>query len=421
MNQSESSNNQLVVPFRYSGSLVAPASKSYLQRAIAIASLSVQACKIQNFYPSKDAEAALSIAASLGAQIQRFEHAVLIQKGKVSHDSVVLNCGESGLSTRMFSPIAALFIRKTIIAGEGSLLKRPINMIEDALNQLGVLTNSNAGFLPLEFHGPLKPGEILIDGSESSQLLTGLLIALPLLNEPSVVRVKNLKSIPYIQMTLDILAHFGIAIDHYNFETFSIPGSQKPNAQEYYIEGDWSGAAFHLVGAAVSGSIRITGLNRHSSQADSAILDALHLCGADVHVSDNEIHVAKNQCKAFSFDATHCPDLFPPLAVLAACCEGQSEIRGVSRLKHKESNRALTIQEEFAKLNISVQLDGDFMRIEKAEVRGATIDSRNDHRIAMAGAILASVSNSAICIENAQAVNKSYPSFFEDLEQVRRF
>jgi 3-phosphoshikimate 1-carboxyvinyltransferase len=174
-----------------------------------------------------------------------------------------------------------------------------------------------------------------------------------------------------------------------------------------------------LVGADISGSVTIKGLNVHSSQADKAILDALRLCGAEVRVSENEVTVLKNHCDAFAFDATHCPDLFPPLAVLAACCEGQSEIHGVSRLQHKESHRALTIQQEFAKMNIDVLLDGDVMRIRKAEVFGAKVDSNNDHRIAMAAAILASVANAAIQIDNASAVNKSYPSFFADLKRIQ--
>jgi len=419
MKPNDTSTSQIVAPFRYSGSLIAPASKSYLQRAIAIAALCEQPCRIDNFYPSNDAEAALSIAASLGAEIKRLDTAVEICKGKRSRDPVVLHCGESGLSTRMFSPIAALFERKTTVSGEGSLLQRPINMIEEALHQLGVKTGSNAGFLPLEIFGPLQSATIYIDGSESSQLLTGLLIALPHLPAPSVVHVKNLKSIPYIQMTLDILAHFGVQIAHEKFEKFLISGNQKPRATDYYTEGDWSGAAFHLVGAAISGSVTIKGLNVHSSQADKAILDALRLCGAEVRVSENEVTVLKNHCDAFTFDATHCPDLFPPLAVLAACCEGQSEIHGVSRLQHKESHRALTIQQEFAKMNIDVLLDGDVMRIRKAEVFGAKVDSNNDHRIAMAAAILASVANAAIQIDNASAVNKSYPSFFADLKRIQ--
>jgi 3-phosphoshikimate 1-carboxyvinyltransferase len=230
--------------------------------------------------------------------------------------------------------------------------------------------------------------------------------------------VKNLKSIPYIQMTLDILNHFGISIDHNNFETFWISGNQKPKAQGYHVEGDWSGAAFHLVGAAISGEIKLLGLNPRSSQADRKILEALQKSGAEVLIGEDEIQITKKSLQSFDFDATNCPDLFPPLAVLASCCSGESRIRGVSRLEHKESNRARSIRDEFAKLNIEVLLDGDVMRIQQADVIGGLVNSQNDHRIAMAAAILASVSSTSITIENARAVNKSYPTFFDELQNI---
>ena len=413
------SNDSLEVPcFAYSGILTAPASKSYLQRAIAIGSLCNEPCLINNFYPSKDALAALGIAENLGASVQISGDSLTICKGSIFKYQRELHCGESGLSTRMFSPIAALQKGKTSIFGSGSLLNRPITMIENALKQLGVETLSNHGFLPLELQGPLRPGNIVIDGSESSQLLTGLLIALPTLETRSVIHVKNLKSIPYIQMTLDILNHFGISIDHNNFETFWISGNQKPNAQEYHVEGDWSGAAFHLVGAAISGEVTLLGLNPRSSQADRKILEALQKSGAGVLIGENGIQITKKSLQSFDFDATHCPDLFPSLAVLATCCSGESRIKGVSRLEHKESNRACSIRDEFAKLNIKVVLDGDVMQIQQADVIGGLVNSQNDHRIAMAAAILASVSSTPITIENARAVNKSYPTFFDELQNI---
>ncbi len=409
---------QVVLPFNYQGKVAAPASKSYLQRAIAISILGSQACTIENFYPSKDALAAIRIAKSLGASIEVFDQKLVVKKNERQLDEVKINCGESGLSTRMFSPIAATFPRKSTITGEGSMMSRPINMIEEALVQLGAKTTSNKGFLPLCIEGPILPSEIEIDGSESSQLLTGLLIALPLLRGKSVVQVTNLKSIPYVQMTLDILGHFGIEIKHDNFNRFEIKGGQMISASSYYVEGDWSGASFHLVGAAISGKVTVSGLNCQSAQADKAILDAIISCGGAVSTFENEVVVKKNQLRAFQFDATHSPDLFPPLAVLAACCEGTSKIKGISRLKNKESNRAQTIREEFLKLNIEVKNVGDVMYIEGSKVKGGKVSSRNDHRIAMATAILASVADGKIEIEDSRAVDKSYPTFFEDLKTV---
>lgn len=407
-----------IQPFKYKGELCAPASKSYLQRAIAIASLSEKPCLIKNFYPSKDALAALNIAENLGAEIEQYQFGIKINRGQKVSESVVLNCGESGLSTRMFSPIAALFDADITVTGTGSLMQRPIAMIEDALQQLGIKTNSNGGFLPLHFRGGIQGSTLMIDGSESSQLLTGLLIALPLLDTDSELLVNNLKSIPYIQMTLDILTDFGIKIQHDNFQRFHISGGQKPHAKSYSVEGDWSGAAFHAVGAAISGEILLHGLNLQSAQADKAILQALERCGANVEFGTNSVRITKAKLHSFDFDATHCPDLFPPLAVLAACCDGITNIHGVSRLKNKESDRAKTIQSEFEKLNIPVRLEGDVMKISKSSVTGGVVDSNNDHRIAMASAILASVSDSKIKINQSKAVEKSYPTFFEDLKSV---
>jgi 3-phosphoshikimate 1-carboxyvinyltransferase len=409
---------QVVLPFNYQGKVFAPASKSYLQRAIAISILGSQACTIENFYPSKDALAAIRIAKSLGASVEVFDRKLVVKKGEAQLDEVEINCGESGLSTRMFSPIAATFLRISKITGEGSIMSRPINMIEEALVQLGAKTSSNKGLLPLHIEGPILPSEIEIDGSESSQLLTGLLISLPLLQGNSVIKVTNLKSIPYVQMTLDILGHFGIEIKHDNFNRFEIKGGQMISASSYYVEGDWSGASFHLVGGAISGKVTVCGLNCQSTQADKAILDAIISCGGAVSTFENEVLVKKDQLRAFQFDATHSPDLFPPLAVLAACCEGTSKIKGVSRLKNKESNRAQTIREEFLKLNIEVKNVGDVMYIEGSKVKGGKVSSRNDHRIAMATAVLASVADGKIEIENSRAVDKSYPTFFEDLKTV---
>lgn len=397
----------------YSGTLLAPASKSYLQRAIAIAALSPETVTITGYTPSKDADAAMSIATALGAEVILNNETISVRGIKTTNTPVVLHCGESGLSTRMFSAIAALYNREITLTGEGSLLKRPLTMVQDALTQLGKNVELHNGFLPLQMSGTLQAGELDIDGSESSQLLTGLLIALPLLQGDSTINVRQLKSIPYIQMTLDILEAFGIHIEHENYQVFHIKGGQLPRATHYQVEGDWSGAAFHLVGAAISGHLTMQGLNLNSSQADRAILDALKSCGAQVESHGNDLYIKKQDLKAFTFDATHCPDLFPPLAALAACCEGTSHIIGTSRLLNKESNRALTIQSELGKLGITVELSDNTMHITGGQVQGAHVNSHHDHRIAMMCAILSLVAHNTIHIHHPEAIEKSYPQFYE--------
>ncbi|MFT6246634.1 MAG: 3-phosphoshikimate 1-carboxyvinyltransferase [Salibacteraceae bacterium] len=387
-----------------------------MQRAIAIACMGQGESKIFGFTKSEDVDVAINIAKQLGAEI-KLEDSILFVQGIIKNEDkmVSINCGEAGLSTRMFSAVSAALYQHVQVNGSGSILTRPMDMVIDALTQLGATVDSSNQFLPLTIKGGLHSAEIEIDGSESSQLLTGLLIALPTLNGNSVVNVKNLKSRPYIDMTLEILNEFGVKVENRAYETFIISGNQKTKGIDYQCEGDWSGAAFHLVGAAVSGSIELLGLNANSSQADIEILTALKLAGANVEVNTDSIKVSKDKLNCFEFDATQCPDLFPPIAALAACSDGISTIYGVERLIHKESNRALTIQTEMAKLGIKVTLDGNAMHIKGGLISGNAISSNYDHRIAMMGAVLASVSSQSITITNSEAISKSYPSFYLDL------
>ena len=408
--------NQTIYPANYRGKLTMPTSKSYLQRAIAIACLSESPCFIQDYYLNKDVKAALSIAKALGAKISHNSANLIIQKGEITQKTITLNCGESGLSARMFSPIAALLYDEVTITGEGSLLTRPMQMVVDILSNFGLKVTSNNGFLPIHIKGRLKGTYPTIDVSESSQLLTGLLIALTQAKEESFIEVMNINSKPYIQMTVDILAHFGLFAVHKDFKTFYIEGNQKARARPYKIEGDWSGAAFHLVGAAISGKIKLNNLDLDSSQGDKAVLVALKSCGATIMMKKNSIYVEKNKLNAFEFDATDCPDLFPPLAVLAAACNGTSTIIGTERLVHKESNRALSLQTEMAKVGIKIELEDNKMFITGGRVGGGLVSSQNDHRIAMAMAILGLISEEKIEISDAEAVNKSYPTFFEDFK-----
>lgn len=418
---SESNVLKTVTPFTYHGSLQVPYSKSYLQRAIAIGLLSRQEVIIEGFTPSNDAVIARTVARVLGADSTLSGTHLHLFPAQFSNNAVTISCGEAGLSTRMFSPIAASLCNDVTVQGEGSILVRPMNMVIDALEKLGATVSSNNGKLPLHIQGGITSGTLEIDGSESSQLLTGLLIALSFTPGKSTIHVKSLKSIPYVQMTLDILSDFGITVHHENFETFHIPKvPESLKDKSYTVEGDWSAASFHVVGAALSGQITLRGLHPISAQADRAILDAVKMAGANVAWEKDILHISEGTKKAFEFDATHCPDLFPPLAALAAGCEGTSVISGVARLASKESNRGLTIQSELAKLGVHVRLVGDKMFITGATVHGGEIDSNNDHRIAMMGAILATLAKDSIQIKRSEAVHKSYPTFFEDIVTISR-
>ncbi len=406
--------NRSVEPSFVKGDITAPPSKSMTQRAIAAALLANGTSVVTNPSGCDDSLAAMSIATGLGADIIPGEKSLQITgSGKLR--STHLNCGESGLAIRMFSPIAALYGEEIIITGTGSLRKRPMSMITDALDQLGVNCKSTDGHLPLTIRGPVRGGNIEIDGSVSSQLLTGLLMALPVAEKDSAIRVRNLKSKPYIDMTIGILGKFGIRVHNDNYASFLVAGNQKYLPVNYEVEGDWSGGAFLLVAAAINGNLSIYGLEPLSSQSDKSILNALEMAGASMIIRPGKIDISKSALRAFEFDATESPDLFPPLVALASHSVGTSAIKGVSRLGYKESDRAAALQQEFGKMNIKTEIKGDLMFITGGTVRGAVVDSHGDHRIAMAAAVAALASTGRVVITGAEAVAKSYPGFFDDL------
>jgi len=404
-------------PSELKGNIKAPASKSMTQRAIAASLLADGESLIHNPSYCDDSLAAMSIAVGLGARVEPQVDELKITGSAILKESK-LNCGESGLAIRMFSPIAALYSAEITLVGANSLKKRPMSMIEEALNQLGVKCKSTDGFLPLTIRGPLAGGKIEIDGSVSSQLLTGLLMALPLASKDSEIKVRNLKSKPYIDMTIQLLNSFGISIMTSDYNLFRIPGNQKYKPNSYTVEGDWSGGAFLLVAGAINGQLCVKGLRNDSKQSDMAVLKALEIAGAKLTLGEDHIDISRSQLKAFEFNATESPDLFPPLVALASYCKGVSAIKGVTRLIYKESNRANTLKEEFGKMNIKIEIADDMMFVTGGRPQGARVESHDDHRIAMAVAVASLGASGKISIRDSQCVAKSYPHFFEDLRQL---
>ena len=375
---------------RVKGTLTPPCSKSYAQRALAASLLCEETSVLRNIEFCSDTRSALQCIETLGARVTRIGEETLSIEGGLRPQGHTLRVGESGLSTRLFTPIASLCGTPITIEGEGTLLRRPMEMMIGPLRTLGVRVRDNGGFLPFEVRGPIRGGEVDVDGSVSSQFITGLMLALPLARHDTTIHVRSAVSTPYLDMTIDTAARFGVEICHNDYEEFYIEGGQRYSPACLSIEGDWSAAAMLLVaGAAVI------------NEADSvtAISRPLH---------------------GFEFDATNCPDLFPALAALAAAADGVSTIRGTSRLLHKESNRAEAIREEYAKTGIEVDIsEEDVMRIRGGKIRPARVSSHDDHRMAMSMAVSALRCDGQITIENAECVAKSYPGFFEDLEKIR--
>lgn len=403
----------------------APASKSSMQRACAAALVRKGESIIRNPGKSNDDKAGLNVIKALGATITENEDGSLrILSEGVKPVSSVVNNGEAGLGIRMFTPIVALSENEMLINGEGSLLTRPMDFFDEVMPQLGVNIASNKGKLPIKIQGPLQPKDIQIDGSLSSQFLTGLLLAYSALDAKNVtISVKDLKSRPYVDLTLSVMESFLLKVpENRNYEAFffdETPVTMNDDFVDYTVEGDWSGGAFLLV----AGNIKVAGLDIASTQADKKILEAIESCGAQLTIGEKEIEVAYSPLgdggSAFEFDATDCPDLFPPLAALAACCKGTTKITGVHRLAHKESNRGLTIQEELGKMNIKVELNDNVMTIEgTSDIKAATVHSHHDHRIAMMCAVLALKAKGETTIEVAEAVNKSYPDFYRHLQSL---
>jgi 3-phosphoshikimate 1-carboxyvinyltransferase len=415
-----------VYPSILKGSIKAPGSKSIAQRFVAASLLANGESEIKDYPESADCIAALNVAQTLGAIVLKTGADVRIKGGFPNNDDSgirvpknQIQCGESGLASRMFTPIAALYNEPIEVKGEGSLLSRPFTEFDHVLPALGASCATNNGRLPVTVSGPLLGGSATLDGSVSSQFLTGLLLALPLADSDSELIVKSLTSIPYVQMTMEVAAMAGVEIRTNDFERFVIKGRQQYRPVKTAVPGDWSGAAFLIVAAAIAAEegMEITNLSTSLTQADARIIEVLRSSGVEHVMYSDRVVVKQSEINAFDFDATNCPDLVPPLVALAAFGNGVTTIKGAKRLLHKESNRAKALQEEFTKANIRVVVREDEIMVYPSYVRPATLNSHNDHRIAMAAAILG-LGGDKITIQGAESVNKSFPVFFDALTSL---
>lgn len=403
------------------GIIAPPSSKSYAQRAIALALLAQGKSILRNIEFCKDTRSALSCIEALGAKVEVLDHNTIAIEGGLRPQTNTLQVGESGLATRLFTPIASLWHEAVTIQGEGTLLHRPMIMMIEPLRALGVEVRDGGGYLPIEVKGPIHGGEIEVDGSISSQFITGLLLSLPLAEDDTTLHVTSPVSTPYIDMTIDTARLYGIEImqKEGDYTEFFIEGGQKYTPADISIEGDWSGASSMLVAGAIAGEVTVKNISTLSKQADTAIIRALERAGAGIIIEQDSITVSKRPLKAFSFDATNAPDLFPALAALAAAAEGVSTIIGTSRLRHKESDRAETLRQEYEKLGIEIDIsEENVMKIRGGKIKPAVVFSHGDHRIAMSLAISALRCEGEVIIEQAESVEKSYPTFFEDLESI---
>lgn len=414
-----------VRPSKLSGSVEAPSSKSLSQRFIAAALLADGPSRLFNYSECDDCTSAIQIAVDLGGEIELAQSGIgvnPVEGGLPRPRTGKLNAGESGLSFRMFSAIAALSSEEIRLGAEGTLLSRPQEFVAEGLNALGATTTLTNGKAPLTITDHLKGGDIEIDGSISSQFLTGLLLSLPYAENDSVVKVKDLVSRPYMEMTLEVMETFNLDCKHTasnGLDVFEIPGNQSAKGGDYNVDGDWSAAATLLTLGALAGDpeVEVTGIRGPFTQADSGIKGALLFAGYHLLGTDGGLQVKRKKPRPFNLDLTNSPDLFPVLAVLAGFSKKKSTLKGVSRLRGKESDRAAVLQTELAKAGITVEIDGATMTIIPGKIKPCTINSHGDHRIVMAAAIIG-CAGETVEIEGAECVSKSYPGFFDDLEAL---
>ena len=427
------------------GPLRMPASKSFAQRAIIAAALAEGESRLKGYSPCGDSEAALSVARALGAEV-RCEGSDLFIRGTAgapfTGDS--LHVGESGFLTRLMIPLAARLAKGPVtFSGEKTLLTRPLAGARELMTPFRVALSGEQ--VPLTVNGRLTPGEAEISGRYGSQLVSGLLAALPLCKGDSTVRLETPKSIPYIFITLDVLKQFGIRVDNEmegdeefvethdwslcEAMTFRIRGGQRYKAAELAIEADWSAAANLLVAGAIFGHVALEGLDTKSLQADLSIMDILVEAGASLSQDEEGgLHVRKAPLRAFDIDASHCPDLFPILAVLAAFCQGTSKIGGVGRLAGKESDRATAITDMLTQMGVKAAVKGDRLVVEGHSLaqrrlggrllKGGNYTSRHDHRMVMALKVAEFGADGPILIDDTACVAKSFPTFQNIFDQL---
>ena len=467
-----------------------PASKSFAQRAIIAAALADGESRLEGYSPCGDNEAAIEVAKALGAEVRVEAAGVRSDLSDSSTDTATgttltikgagssvnmpdkLNVGESGLLTRLMIPIiAALGKGQPIeIDGIGTLPARPLKGASEIMAGFGtVLRPLNPApevHVPLTVQGPLLSGKTSVSGKGGSQLISGLLMALPLLPGDSTLHIHDPKSIPYMFITADVLRRFGIRIgsemeggeDFLETQdwslctgiTFKIKGGQKYSPAAFDIEGDWSAAANFLVAGALFGDVRLTGLDTTSLQADISIMDILMEAGASLSQLDEEpqaedepaeeavapqghrglITAQKAPLRAFDTDLNNCPDLFPIVAILAAFCHGRSNIQGFKRLASKESDRGAAILNMLTQMGVEASAAGDILSItgESVESRllnghllkGGEYTSSHDHRMAMALTVASWCADSPIQIDDTTCIAKSFPAFLDAYRLIER-
>lgn len=406
-------------PFVPNGTVNVPPSKSDVHRAIICAAMANGVSRISPVALSNDIKATIGCIKALGADAV-LENNVLTVDGTnmYKNKTALLDCGESGSTLRFFIPIAAVGNINATFVGKGKLPQRPIGIFTEALPKAGTVCKTEGG-LPLEIKGQLKSGIFEIPGNVSSQFITGLLLALPILEGDSeIVLTSPLESVGYIAMTIRTMKQFGVNIQATE-KGWHIKGGQSYKTCDYTTDGDWSQAAFFMVLGAVSGKVTVKGVAKDSTQGDKKCAEILARFGAKVTQLDNEVTVEKGELKAITIDASQIPDLVPVLSVCAAFADGTTKIINAERLRIKECDRLKATAELLNNLGGKVQELSDGLEITGvSSLKGGNVNGYNDHRIVMSAAVCAARSDEDITATFAMSINKSYPDFYIDYNSI---
>lgn len=418
-----------IKPGNLKGTIEIPPSKSYSHRAVIAAALAENGkkSKIDNLKFSVDITTTTDIMENWGAEIERFESALEIigNGGKVVPKDKYVQCNESGSTIRFLIPVGITRENELIFDGKGKLVDRPLDSYYRIFKEQGLKYETTGGKLPLTVNGKLKPGNYEIDGNISSQFITGLLYALPLLEGDSKLIInKNLESKGYVDLTLEILKLAGIEIVNNDYKSFDIRGNQTYKSFDYTVEGDYSQVAFWIVAGIISANrdneVKCLHVNKNSLQGDREIIEIVTRMGANLEIFDDYVIVKPSKTKGTVIDISQCPDIGPVLTVLAALSEGETRIINGERLRIKESDRITSIKTELNKLGGNVSEEGDSLIIQGVEGfrGGVTVNAWNDHRIAMSLAVASTKCEEEIILEEAESVRKSYPHFWDDFVKM---
>ena len=412
--------NVRITPQKLSGEVTIPPSKSLAHRAIIAASLAKGRSVITNVAYSKDILATIDAMKSLGAKIEKFDNYLIINGSYPKRVNNVIDANESGSTLRFMIPISLLDDNPVEFIGHNKLIDRPLDIYFDIFKKHNIKYIKDPNhYLPLKINGKLESGIYELKGNVSSQFITGLLFSLPLLKGDSkIIITTNLESLGYINLTIDILKKYGINIIYKDNE-FLIPGNQEYKPFDYEVEGDYSQVAFWLEANMLGNDIKIKGVNKDSLQGDKEIIDDIIKIGANITFDKNNLVSNIKAFKPLDIDVSQTPDLGPALTCILTQVNGVSRLVNASRLRIKECDRITCVKEELNKLGCNVSETEDSLIISgKTKIQKGIVLSHNDHRLVMAFSILASIADGDVVIENASAVSKSYPDFFEVYESV---